>query len=103
MCIRDRYIKDLSEQNLQIDLYKDNEEFYFSVEDILFFETEQESVYAHTIQDSYLIKHRLYELEKMLPGYFIRSSKSTIINSKQVYSITRNLTASSLVTFKRCV
>ncbi|PWM44207.1 MAG: LytTR family transcriptional regulator [Clostridiales bacterium] len=95
-----QYIKDLSEQNLQIDLYKDNEEFYFSVEDILFFETEQESVYAHTIQDSYLIKHRLYELEKMLPGYFIRSSKSTIINSKQVYSITRNLTASSLVTFK---
>ena len=35
----------------------------------------------------------------MLPGFFMRVSKSTILNTDRVYSLTRNLTASSLVTF----
>lgn len=35
----------------------------------------------------------------MLPSYFLRVSKSTILNTREVYSITRNLTAASLVEF----
>lgn len=95
-----QYIKDQSSLKSQLTFYQDNQEFYFSIDTILFFETEGEYIYAHTEKESYRIKYRLYELEEMLPRYFTRSSKSTIINSKQVYSITKNLTASSLVTFK---
>lgn len=32
----------------------------------------------------YRLKQRLYELEKMLPGYFIRINKSTLANEKQL-------------------
>ncbi|MDL2325417.1 LytTR family transcriptional regulator, partial [Ruminococcaceae bacterium OttesenSCG-928-A16] len=85
--------------NTALVFYKQNQEFYFPLEEVLFFETEGEQVYAHTVGDAYRIKYRLYELEELLPRNFIRVAKSTIVNTAQVYSVTRNLTASSLVHF----
>lgn len=83
----------------KLTFFKQNKEYYFPLDDVLFFETEGEHIYAHTIDDAYRIKYRLYELEEMLPKQFVRAAKSTIINIMQVYSITRDLTASSLVQF----
>jgi DNA-binding LytR/AlgR family response regulator len=94
-----QYILEQSLQNSKIIFYKENQEFYFPLDDILFFETEGEHIYAHTANDAYRIKYRLYELEEILPRNFVRAAKSTIVNMMQVYSITRNLTASSLVQF----
>lgn len=94
-----QYILEQSQSGPKITFYKQNQEFYFPLDDILFFETEGEHIYAHTANDAYLIKYRLYELEQMLPRSFVRAAKSTIVNIMQVYSITRNLTASSLVQF----
>ena len=94
-----QYILDQSSLGSKITFYKQNQEFYFPLDDILFFETEGEHIYAHTASDAYLIKYRLYELEQILPRSFVRAAKSTIVNIMQVYSITRNLTASSLVQF----
>lgn len=95
-----QYIQDCAAQAISLTFYKDQQEFYFPVEQVLFFETEGEHIVAHTEKDAYRIKHRLYELEELLPRYFLRASKSTILNSRRVYSITKNLTASSLVTFR---
>lgn len=94
-----QYILDQSLLSTKITFYKQNQEFYFPLDDVLFFETEGEHIYAHTADDAYQIKFRLYELEKILPRHFVRAAKSTIVNIMQVYSITRNLTASSLVQF----
>lgn len=79
--------------------YKDNQEFYFPLEDVLFFETEGEHIFAHTATDAYRIKFRLYELEELLPKDFLRVSKSAIVNVRRIYSIARNITASSLIRF----
>ncbi len=95
-----RYILDQASSGLQIVFYKENQEFYFSLDEILFFETESPHIYAHTTNDAYRIKYRLYELEQLLSKSFLRASKSTIVNIRQVYSITRNITASSLIQFK---
>ncbi|MCC8022393.1 MAG: LytTR family transcriptional regulator [Clostridiales bacterium] len=81
--------------------YKENEEYYFPLEDVLFFETGGEKVYAHTERDAYLVRMRLYELEELLPRSFVRISKSAILNVRHVYSIQRNLTASSLIGFQK--
>ena len=94
-----QYILEQSSLSSKITFYKQNREFYFPLDDILFFETEGENIYAHTVDDAYRIKYRLYELEEMLPRQFVRAAKSTIVNVMQVYSITRNLTASSLIQF----
>ena len=78
---------------------KENKEVYLPLEQILFFETNNNSVDVHTAHDTYSSKYRLYELEEILPNAFLRISKSTIVNSNHIFSITRNLTSSSLIQF----
>ena len=83
----------------QLTFYKGAQEFFFPLEEILFFETEDEQIYAHTKNDAFRVKRKLYELEEILPKYFMRAAKGTIVNTMQIYSIDRNLTASSQVKF----
>ncbi len=84
----------------EVIFYQKEKEFYFTVNKILFFETEGNNIFAHTGLESYEVHHKLYELEELLPTYFMRVSKSAIVNTRQIYSITRNITASSLVEFR---
>lgn len=94
------YIMEQSSKGLKIVFYKEDEEYYFPLDDVLFFETDSKKVYAHTMHDTYAIKNRLYELEEVLPKKFVRVSKSTILNIRHIYSIQRNFTAASLVQFQ---
>jgi len=91
------YIQSMSTPKMVF--FKDSQEYYLPLEEILFFETEGEQIHAHTADDAFRVKHRLYELEEILPHYFIRAAKGTIVNTLRIYSINRNLTASSLVKF----
>ena len=91
------YIQNMSAPKLTF--YKENQEYYLPLEEILFFETDGEQIYAHTANDAFRVKHRLYELEEILPHYFVRVAKGTIVNAMQIYAINRNLTASSQVKF----
>lgn len=93
------YVQDVLSAEAPIVFYDDEKEYYLNLEDILFFETEQNVVYAHTAEAVYKVKQRLYELEEILPGKFIRVSKSTILNVNMILSVTKNITSSSLVTF----
>ncbi len=79
--------------------YQGETEYYLPIEDILFFETADGGIKAHTKTQVYETKMKLYELEESLPGCFMRVSKSTILNTTHIFSITRNLTASSVVEF----
>lgn len=80
--------------------YKDDTEYYFPLEEVLFFETGENTLYAHTINNVFQVKYKLYELEDLLFNYFVRVSKSTILNVHHIYSITRNISASSVVKFQ---
>ena len=84
----------------QLVLFRGDTEYYIETADILFFETEGTSVMAHTATDVYETRLRLYELEELLPASFMRISKSSIVNTDRIYSINRNLTASSAVEFQ---
>ena len=81
--------------------YKDKEEYYFPLKNILFFETDNDTVFAHTATETYRTEFKLYELQKILPAQFIRISKSTIVNVKHILSISKNLASSSLVKFHK--
>lgn len=94
------YIASLSGKEKSILLTRGETEYYIPVLDIYFFETEGKQIHAHTAGEIFDAPYRLYELEEQLPGCFMRISKSTIANLEYIYSITRNLTASSLVEFK---
>lgn len=74
--------------------------YYVPVDEIYFFETEGKEIHAHTAEKIFETTLKLYELEEQLPGSFMRIAKSTIVNLDYIYSITRNLTASSVIEFK---
>ena len=93
-------VNEIISKNKSIIFYKDNIEYYISLKEVLFFETEENNVFAHTLENVYQVKYKLYELEKLLPGNFMRVSKSSILNIDYIYSITRNITASSIVEFQ---
>ena len=92
-------ISNFGRDEKSLTLLKGDTEYFIPQEQILFFETESKMVIAHTAEKMYETQYKLYELEEILPRYFMRISKSTIVNLNQIYSITRNLTASSKVEF----
>lgn len=92
-------VRDIGSKDWCMTLRMKDTEYYIPLDEILFFETEEKSVWAHTADKMFETSYKLYELEKILPGYFMRISKSTIVNVNGIYSITRNLTASSVVEF----
>ena len=73
----------VTQENLseQIPGYEEDEIVMLDLKQIDCFFVEDERTYAHC-QDGkqYLIRRRLYELEKNLPGYYERISKSAIAN-----------------------
>ena len=83
----------------KLTFYKGTQEFYLPLEEVLFFETDGEQIHAHTANDAFRVKRRLYELEEMLPHYFVRAAKGTIVNTSRIYAINRNLTSSSQIRF----
>jgi len=94
------YLTQTKEMRPHFEFFKGNEEYFLSVDEIMFFETSGETLHAHTKDDAFQTKMRLYELEEILPGSFIRVSKSCILNSVHVHSIDRKLNTSSLVQFR---
>ncbi len=97
--IYDLLVKNLEAKQEGIVFFQGNKEFYFPVNEVMFFETDEGLVSAHTKNQVFQTTYRLYELEEILPGNFMRISKSTILNINHIYSITKNVTASSEVQF----
>ncbi|PJI07269.1 MULTISPECIES: LytTR family DNA-binding domain-containing protein [Clostridium] len=93
-------LDDMLSYKKRITFYKGDTEYYISFEKILFFQTEGNGICAHTIDNIYNVKYKLYELEEFLPGYFMRVSKSTILNTNHIYSIKHSITSSSVVEFQ---
>ena len=84
----------------ELTLSMGDSEYFVPTDDILFFETDDGKVAAHTADRMYYTEEKLFELEKMLPPTFMRVSKSCILNSAKVTSLTKNsLTGSAEVTF----
>ncbi len=93
------YTENLNE--IKINFYQKDQEYYINLDEILFFETDTNNISAHTISNIYYVKYKLYELENILPKNFIRVSKSSIVNINHIYSINRNITSSSVIEFNK--
>ncbi|MBQ7324558.1 MAG: LytTR family transcriptional regulator DNA-binding domain-containing protein [Clostridia bacterium] len=77
-------------------------EYYVPKSDILFFETYDGKVCAHTKDRMYQTDYKLFQLEEILPAYFVRISKSVIANVQKISSLGRELTGNGEITFKGC-
>ena len=89
----------LEQKMTPLTFYKDRSEYFVDVSEILFFETDGEKIYGHTKEEAYEVRQKLYELEEILPITFCRISKSTIVNTKQIYAIEKSFSGTSTVNF----
>ncbi|MBQ3230064.1 MAG: LytTR family transcriptional regulator [Clostridia bacterium] len=76
----------------EMELKQGGNDFFIKTKDILFFETDGSKTAAHTRDKMYYTELKLYELAEQLPHYFMRISKSCIININAVSSTRRELT-----------
>ena len=85
----------------QIPGYEEDEIVMLDLKQIDCFFVEDERTYAHC-QDGkqYLIRRRLYELEKNLPGYYERISKSAIANWPRIIRFRVQLSGAVDAVFK---
>ena len=83
----------------KVQFFKQDTEYYLEVDSILFFESDNGTVFAHTTNDMFSTTQKLYELENILPRSFLRISKSTIVNIQKIYSLSHSV-SSHLITFQ---
>ena len=70
-----------------IQFFKQDTEYYLDLDAILFFESDNGTVYAHTVSDMFSTTQKLYELENILPNFFLRISKSGTTSRKRTHKI----------------
>lgn len=84
-------VQSLQLKGRQLIFYQGETEYYLALEKILFFEVSDRRTWAHTSTQLYQVKASLKELEERLPRDFQRCSKGVILNTKQIYALTKNL------------
>lgn len=84
---------------MKLGVTKGDREYYLDLSEILFMETADSAVAVHTRGHIFETKLKLYELEEMLPGSFLRVSKSTILNTAKIRAIHKNIAGASEVEF----
>ena len=96
-------IKDLVEKaltkNQKIVFYKEDTEYFIPLNNILFFETDDNKVYAHTKDNFFEVKFKLYELEDIIPHHYCWISKSAIINIRAIYALEKSFSGSGTASF----
>ncbi len=94
-----RQIADAIHGKMKLHVTKGETAYFLELNEVLFLETNDTKVAVHTKNQIYETKQRLYELEELLPGSFMRVSKSSIINVNTIRSIRKNITGASEVEF----
>ncbi|EHI70957.1 LytTR family DNA-binding domain-containing protein [Streptococcus ictaluri] len=97
-------VRQIQEMLLQLEksplsFYKGTSEYFIKLEEILFFETNSPKLFAHTKDEAYEVKLKLYELESYLPNYFCRVAKATIVNTRSIYALERSFSGTSTIQF----
>ena len=87
-------------ENDEMMLYIGHTEYYVSKDEILFFETYDGKVYAHTRDRMYSTTYKLFEIEAIMSANFVRISKSVIVNIRDIRSLQRELSGNGEITFK---
>lgn len=92
-------IESISKGRRTLTLNIGNQEFFVPVADILYFETLDGKVCAHTADNAFIAPYKLFELENILPTSFIRISKSAIANVMRISSLSRELVGNGQICF----
>lgn len=96
----ERTLEQLMGTDTEMILTLGDTEYYIPIRDILFFETCDGKVTAHTAARMFYTQYKLFELELLLPPSFVRVSKCCILNAAAISALSHNLTGASRVMFR---
>lgn len=95
------YVSNINTISNQIVASKNNEIYFIDLEEVICFFSKDKYNYVRSIDGTYKIKYKLYELEELLKQKdFIRISNSCIININQVKYFDTSMLGTILVKFK---
>ena len=80
--------------------YYEGKKYILSIEDVIYFYSENKKNYCKTINGIYQVKEKLYELEQSLKGNFVRISNSCIMNLNYVKCFESSFSGTIEVLFK---
>ena len=66
---------------------RDGQTYIIKASAVYYIESVDKKTFVYTKQGCYDCKYRIYELEVMLGGYFMRCSKSMIINLRKIKNV----------------
>ncbi len=73
----------------KMNFYKDSKIVFVDPEEVLYFESVDDKVFAYTKESVYETKSKLYQLEEELPAsIFFRANKAVIVNLDKIDSLT---------------
>ena len=73
----------------KMNFYKDGKIVFVEPEEVLYFESVDDKVFAYTKESVYETKSKLYQLEEELPAsIFFRANKAVIVNLDKIDSLT---------------
>ena len=78
------YIESEDYDTVEIQAGKNDEICFVISSDVCYIESVQDIQYIHTQEDIYTSRMRLYAFLDSLPRWFVRASRSTIINLRQI-------------------
>lgn len=94
-----RQLSGITKASGALEIYSSEADYYLKFSEIIFLETDGGVVIVHTKDQIFHTKQKLYELEEVLPFYFFRVSKSTILNTREIRCIHKNITGASEIEF----
>ena len=80
--------------------YIDKEAVRVNLSAVNLFLVEENKVYAFTDSEKLLIKNRLYQLEQILPGFFVKINQSCIANKNKMVRFDASFSGTLTVTFQ---
>lgn len=94
-----RQLTGITKASGALEVYRGEADYYLKFSEIIFLETDGGIVVVHTKDQIFQTKQKLYELEEQLPLSFFRVSKSTILNTREIRCIHKNITGASEIEF----
>lgn len=80
-----KLLNQLKQGGRKLTVYQEKEMFFLEPEDVFYFESVDQKVFAYCQSEVYQVKSKLYELlEELLGRDFIRVSKSSILNLNKI-------------------
>lgn len=86
----------------EISLFSEGVEYFIPKINVLYFESADGKVYAHTRDKVYVTAYKLFELETIMPPSFTRISKSAIANIAEISYLRRELVGNGELGFRGC-